>query len=45
MVARRATHEGVGDMHIAEIENFSAPVDGDELNRMVRRSWEQAGSG
>ena len=45
MVARRATHEGVGDMHIAEIENFSAPVDGDELNRMVEEKlgagWER----
>ncbi|MFY9856172.1 MAG: hypothetical protein WAK26_20075 [Terracidiphilus sp.] len=45
MVARRATHEGVGDVHVAEIENFSAPVDGDELNRMVEEKlgtgWER----
>ena len=45
MVPRRATHEGVGDVHVAEIENFSAPVDGDELNRMVEEKlgagWER----
>lgn len=42
LVAARATHEGVGNVHVAEIENFSAPVDGDELNRMVE---EQLGAG
>ena len=45
MVARRATHDGVGGVHVAEIENFSAPVDGDELNRMVEEKlgagWER----
>jgi hypothetical protein len=45
MVARRATHDGVGDVRVAEIENFSAPVDGDELNRMVEEKlgagWER----
>jgi hypothetical protein len=45
LVARRATHEGVADVHVAEIENFSAPVDGDELNRMVSEKlgtgWER----
>ena len=34
-VAVGATHGGVGDMHVAEFEHFSGPVDGDELNRMV----------
>jgi hypothetical protein len=45
MVAQRASHEGVSDVHVAEIENFSAPVDGDELNRMVEEKlgagWER----
>ncbi|MGA2834584.1 MAG: hypothetical protein ABSE55_16065 [Terracidiphilus sp.] len=45
MVARRASHEGVSDVHVAEIENFSARVDGDELNRMVEEKlgagWER----
>ena len=45
LVARKATHNGVGSLHVAEIENFSAPVDGEELNRMVEeklgRGWER----
>jgi hypothetical protein len=45
LVARRATHNGVGSLHVAEIENFSATVDGDELNRMVEeklgQGWER----
>jgi hypothetical protein len=32
-------------MHVAEIENFQAPVDGEELNRMVEQKlgagWER----
>jgi hypothetical protein len=35
MVASKATQAGVSNMHVAEIENFSGPVDGNELNRMV----------
>ncbi|HTB98069.1 MAG TPA: hypothetical protein VK716_13740 [Terracidiphilus sp.] len=41
LVAPKATH-GVGNLHVAEIENFSAEVDGDELNKMVE---EKLGSG
>jgi hypothetical protein len=45
LVSRKATHEGVGDLHVAEFDNFSAPVDGDELNRMVEeklgQGWER----
>lgn len=44
-VASAATHGGVADVHVAEFEHFSAPVDGDELNRMVTEKlgegWER----
>jgi hypothetical protein len=42
MVSRKATHEGVSNLHVAEIESFPDAVDGDELNRMVE---EKLGSG
>lgn len=42
LVARKATHEGVSGLHVAEFESFSEPVDGQELNRMVE---EKLGSG
>lgn len=45
LVSRKATHDGVGDLHVAEFDNFSVPVDGDELNRMVEeklgQGWER----
>ncbi|MGB6691043.1 MAG: hypothetical protein WBE76_24685 [Terracidiphilus sp.] len=41
-ISARATHGGVGNMHIAEFESFDATVDGDELNAMVE---EKLGSG
>ncbi len=45
LIARGATHDGVSGMHIAEIEHFSDPVDGDELNQMVEEKlgagWER----
>ena len=45
VVAGAATHGGVGGVHVAEFEHFSAPVDGDELNRMVEeklgQGWER----
>ena len=45
LVSRTATHGGVGGMHIAEFENFSEPVDGAELDRMVEEKlgagWER----
>jgi hypothetical protein len=42
LVARKATHEGVSGLRVAEFESFSEPVDGEELNRMVE---EKLGSG
>jgi hypothetical protein len=41
-VSRCATHGAVGNLHIAEFERFTAPVDGDELNALVE---EKLGSG
>lgn len=45
LVADKATQGGVSGMHVAEFENFSARVDGDELNRMVEeklgQGWER----
>jgi hypothetical protein len=44
-IARTATQNGVGNMHVAEFENFAGPMDGDELNRMVEQKlgagWER----
>lgn len=37
LVANRATTGGVSGMHIAEFDNFTAPIDGDELNQMVKQ--------
>ncbi len=37
LISRKATHGGVGGMHVAEIENFTEPVDGEELNLMVEQ--------
>jgi len=41
-ISRKATHEGVSGLHLAEFEAFSGPVDSEELNRMVE---EKLGSG
>lgn len=41
LVSRAATHGGVGGIHVAEIENFSQPVDGEELNRIVEEKLGQ----
>jgi hypothetical protein len=45
LISRKATHEGVGDMHVAEFDDFSAPVDGEELNRLFEQKlgagWER----
>jgi hypothetical protein len=45
LVSRKATHEGVANLHVAEFENFSADVDGSELNAMVEQrlgeGWER----
>jgi hypothetical protein len=42
LIGHTATHGGVSGMHVAEIENFTEQVDGDELNRMVE---EKLGAG
>jgi len=45
LVSRKATHDGVSGLHVAEFESLSEPVDGDELNRMVEEKlgpgWER----
>lgn len=45
LVSRKATHEGVANLHVAEFEDFSAAVDGSELNAMVEQKlgegWER----
>jgi hypothetical protein len=41
-IARIATHGGVKNMHVAEFENFSGPVDGAEFNALVE---ERVGKG
>jgi len=37
LVAHKTTSDGVSGVHVAEFENFSEPVDGDELNAMVEQ--------
>ena len=45
LISRKAIHGGVGSIRVAEIENISAPVDGDEFNSMVEeklgQGWER----
>ncbi len=45
LVSSKATREGVGNLHVAEFDNFTASVDGDELNSMVEQKlgpgWER----
>jgi hypothetical protein len=45
LVSRKAMHGGVTNLHVAEIESFSGPVDGEELNQMVTEKlgpeWER----
>jgi hypothetical protein len=44
-VTSACTHGGVGSVRLAEFEHFSAPVDGEELNRLVEeklgQGWER----
>lgn len=44
-VTRASTNDGVRGMHVAEIEDFHADVDGEELNRLVQQKlgagWER----
>lgn len=37
LVANTATKGGVQNVHIAEFENFSSPIDGEELTRTVEK--------
>jgi hypothetical protein len=45
LVSRKATHGGVGGLHVAEFDSFTEQVDGDELNQMVEEKlgagWER----
>jgi hypothetical protein len=41
-IGRKATHEGVANLHLAEFENLSQDIDGSELNQIVE---EKLGSG
>jgi hypothetical protein len=45
LVSRKATHGGVGGIHIAEFDSFTEQVDGGELNSMVEEKlgagWER----
>jgi hypothetical protein len=44
-ISRKATHEGVANIHVAEFEHFSAGVDVNELNQLVEEKlgagWER----
>jgi hypothetical protein len=44
-ISHKATNGGVGGMHVAEIDDFHADVDGEELNKMVEQKlgsdWER----
>lgn len=42
LISNKATHGGVGGLHVAEFDSFTEQVDGDELNRMVE---EKLGAG
>jgi hypothetical protein len=37
LISRGATNGGVSGMHVAEFDDFSQPIDGDQLNRMVEQ--------
>ena len=45
LISHKATNGGVNGMHIAEIDDFHADVDGEELNKMVQQKlgseWER----
>jgi hypothetical protein len=45
LVSKKATHGGVGSLHVAEFESFTEQVDGNELNRLVAEKlgagWER----
>lgn len=35
LISRKASHEGVANLHVADFENFTGDVDGAELNQIV----------
>jgi hypothetical protein len=45
LISHKATNGGVNGMHVAEIDDFHADVDGEELNKMVEQKlgaeWER----
>jgi hypothetical protein len=45
LVSSKATHQGVGNLHVAEFDDFTTPVDGEELNALVEKKlgpgWER----
>jgi hypothetical protein len=45
LVSKKATHGGVGSLHVAEFESFTEQVDGNELNNIVEeklgQGWER----
>lgn len=45
LISSKATREGVGNLHVAEFDDFKAPVDGEELNTLVAQKlgpgWER----
>jgi hypothetical protein len=45
LISSKATHGGVGGLHVAEFDHFTETVDGDELNRMAEEKlgtgWER----
>jgi hypothetical protein len=45
LISRKASHGAAANLHVAEFENFTANVDGEELNNMVEQKldsgWER----
>ena len=45
MISSKATSGGVSNLHVAEFEHFSLPMDGEDLNQMVEQKlgagWER----
>jgi hypothetical protein len=45
LISSKATHDGVSDLHVAEFEHVSGPIDGEELNIIVEQKlgpgWER----
>lgn len=45
IISHKATNGGVSNLHVAEFDDFSSPMNGEELNRMVEQKlgagWER----